>query len=526
MRPASAARLRERLPARLRWEPWSVLVPLVVVEWVGIAVEAHRIHHNGWLYTANPLATWEGTTGWIVGTGHTPHTVVGYGLPILLAPITWFTGASFVAALPIVVLLQVGVLLPLAVLGMYALGARAAGRLAGYAAAIVWTLAPFVSTWYFALHHRWRGEILPELLGLTLRPELIGAVFVLAAGVLVLRSLDGRRPIDAAGAAVAASFAVALEPANVVFFAAPMLAFLGARRFRDMLVFAAAVVPCALIYLVWSIRSVGHASLLLPAAAHFSWHELSVNFGVLNDVSWSPRVLEWIAVAGVVGLLKRDAVKALFFATWIGAYVVAEGASGTERGFDVAFWHVFMGAFPAWCALAASIPLVWPRPGRESTLLPYRPRVLLSAAAPTAVLVLVPLVAVIVAAPLKSGTTAATLARRFVPINRGVTPSASVNGRRVTLRWRPLGTQHARIFYAVFRSTGPGHDLICTTQGSSATDCAIRMVRVGATIGTTFTNVPGKGSFTYRVAIGAAYPRFRNRGITALLSRPVTVRVR
>ncbi|MHB8471068.1 MAG: hypothetical protein ACYDCH_15135, partial [Gaiellaceae bacterium] len=479
MRLPSAARLRGRLPARLPWEPWSVLVPLVVVEWIGIAVEARRIPHDRWLFAANPLATWEGTTSWILGSGHTPHTLVGYGLPLLVAPITWLTGPSFIAVLPVVVILQVGVLLPLAVLGMYALGARAAGRLAGYLAAAVWTLAPFVSTWYFALHHRWRGEILPELLGLTLRPALIGAVFVLAAGVLVLRSLDERRPIDAAAAAVAASFAVALEPANVVFFAAPVLSFVAARRFRDLLFFAAAVVPCAVTYVVWSIRSVGHASLLLPSPAHISWHEWSVNFAVLNDVSWSPRVLEWIAVAGVVGLLKRDAVKALFFATWIAGYVVSEGASGAERGFDVAFWHVFMGAFPAWCALAASIPLLWPRPGREAMLLPYRPRHMLSAVVPAVAFVLVPLVAVVIATPLKSRSTAATIERRFVPINRGVIPDASVVGRRVALRWQPLGTKNARIFYAVFRSSGRGRDLICTTHGAGATGCAIQMTRVG-----------------------------------------------
>ena len=57
--------------------------------------------------------TWSHTTAWILGGGHVPLPFTGYGWPLVLAPITWFTGPSSLSALHVVLPLQVAFLLPL-----------------------------------------------------------------------------------------------------------------------------------------------------------------------------------------------------------------------------------------------------------------------------------------------------------------------------------------------------------------------------------------------------------------------------
>ena len=85
-----------------------------------------------------------------------------------------------------------------------------------------------------------------------------------------------------------------------------------------------------------------------PSPTDLTWHDnLRVQFIQLQTASWSPRVLEWIAVAGFVALLKRSPVKALFLGTWLVAYVLLASAYRTHYGDSIAFWHVWMPAFPA-----------------------------------------------------------------------------------------------------------------------------------------------------------------------------------
>ena len=513
--------LRAHLPSRLPYQPWSVLVPLVVVEWLGLAVEAHRVDHNGWLFGNGRGETLYYTTSWLLGGGDIAHALVGYGMPVLLAPVSWIAGANLLSALPLVVVLQVVLLLPATAFGAYVLGARSGGRLIGYLAAAAWTLGPFASTWYFELHTSWRDQVVPELLGLTARPELPATALLLLAGVLVLRALDERRLVDAAAAGAFASFAVAIQPSNVLFLVAPPLAFLTALRLRELAAFAAALVPATLTYLLWSERGSGQVSLLLPHH-DFSWALLKLNWTYLQTSSWSPRVLEWIAVAGFVALLKRAPAKALFFGAWLGAYALAEGASPGLRAEHAPFWHLLMPAFPAFCALTASLPLLWPRAERRlPERFPYRPARLVPLAGPAALVLVVPLVALVAASPLHARDAAVGIPRAdaLVPL-RGPRATVRAGGDRVTLSWPALGDQRATIAYAVYRSEA-GRDLACTTRG--ATGCELEMKWIGTTRTTSFSEPRGRGASTYRVGVIAS-----TRGVTGkplvLLGPPAVVR--
>jgi hypothetical protein len=521
--------LRAHLPQRLRWEPWSVLVPLVLLQWLVVAYIAHRATHNGWLYYHNPSATRVYTTAWILGGGHLPLPYVGYGLPLLLAPVTWIAGANGLAALHIILAVQVLLLLPLAVVGMYVLGARSGGRLLGYASAAVWTLMPLASLHYFP-GRNWIDQTLPTTLGLTELQYFPSLLAVALAAVLVLRTLDEPRLVSAAAAGVAAGLAVAIEPTNVVFLAAPLVAFAAARRLRELGAFVAALAPCLLAYLLWRERGGGHIGtlsqlLLLPGPTryHFSWsYTLHVRFIQLQTTSWSPRLLEWIALAGVVALLKRSPVRALFFGTWVLAYILLGGGFRAYDGDNVAFWHVWMPAFPAFCVLLASLPLLWPGGDRRFALpFPYRPRVLVPLAAPALLGIILPLVVVAALPVLHSAHVAAEVrtTHEVVPLDRGPRATAAVSNGRVSLSWTTVGAP-THVTYTVYRTPVPVH----CSDPRGATRCVFEMARLATTSGTTFSERPPKGVFSYRIALTANYLQNKRPGSTILIGPPVTVR--
>ena len=95
MLPRSGTALRSRLPRQLPWEPWSLLVPLVFVQWIGVALFWRAVTHNGWLFYHGGDQTWYYTSSWLLGRGDLPETQIGYGWSFLLTPLTWITGPNF-----------------------------------------------------------------------------------------------------------------------------------------------------------------------------------------------------------------------------------------------------------------------------------------------------------------------------------------------------------------------------------------------------------------------------------------------
>ena len=478
-------------------------MPLVLVEWLGIAVEARRLPHSGWLYGRGWTEIREYTTGWALGSGHIVHALAGYGFALLLAPFSWFAGPALPSALPAIVLLQVLVLVPLGALGVYVLGARSGGgRLAGYLAAAAWTLGPFVASWYFELESGWHNRLLPQLLWLTARPELPSALALVVAAVLVLRGLDEHRVVDAVAAGAFVGLAIGMLPENVLFLAAPVLVLLASRRWRELAAFAGGLVPAVVTYVLWTESALGHATLPLPHHA-FSWHEFRINWQVLVYGAWSPRVLHWLAIAGFIGLLKRAPVKALFFGAWVGAYALGEGASDTLRAFNLPFFELWLPALPAFCVLIASLPLLWPHADvKLPRRFPYLPTRRVPAAVPALVAALVPLVWVAVASPWHSHDAVVHVQRASLLVpERGPAATAVAHGKRVTINWEPLTVAHVQTAYAVYRSPAGG-DVRCNDHG--AADCVLNMRRVTVTHRTSLSQTRRPGTFAYRIAVVAA----------------------
>src|SRR5262249_29712900 len=172
------------------------------------------------------------TSGWLVAHGTIPYALLGWGWSMLLAPLTWITGPSFVALAPLSIGLELLVLGPIGTLAVYDIGARIAGRVAGLWGAAFLAVAPVAATPLFV--HRYRGrwidEMLSGYLGFNQLGDYPSTVVVLVAAALVLRSLDRGLWHEAVLAGTIAGFAIGIKPANTLFVAGPAIAYLLARR--------------------------------------------------------------------------------------------------------------------------------------------------------------------------------------------------------------------------------------------------------------------------------------------------------
>ena len=120
--PTVAARLRPVVGTLNRAADWlTAHVPWALAAIIGTQVALtvalfFSVAHNGWLTYQGGDQIWLLTSGWLLGQGTVPYTLVGWAWPLLVAPVTWVTGASSIQLLPLTTVLQVGVLGPIATL--------------------------------------------------------------------------------------------------------------------------------------------------------------------------------------------------------------------------------------------------------------------------------------------------------------------------------------------------------------------------------------------------------------------------
>ena len=148
---AAPARFDALLARTRRWwnvaagvRPAYVLGVLVGVQWIAVLALALKVRHNGWVYYAGGDQLWHYSGAYLLAHGDLPRALVGYGWSILLAPVAAFAGPGLVSALPALVLFNTVVLLPVALLCIYGIGARIAGRMFGYLAAALWIAVPYL----------------------------------------------------------------------------------------------------------------------------------------------------------------------------------------------------------------------------------------------------------------------------------------------------------------------------------------------------------------------------------------------
>ena len=561
---------RRWLRAAARYEPWVVLTPLLLVQWLALLAFALTVRHNGWLFYQGGDETFYYTTSWMLSGWHLPTAPIGYGWSYLLTPLALFVGPNILSALPGILLLNTLVLLPVATLCVYGIASRIGGRLVGYLATLLWVIAPYavIPFWDQRYHEKWVEQFLPQALGLTNLGDFPSMVCLLIAAYFCFRALDGEDIREGIVAGLATGFAIGIKPANGLFVAASVVAFLLARRWRQLVPFAAASVPALIALAVWKQRGLGFtpataagaphlAYLGLPVPpllftdpftkyVHVDWGMLGQNLDILREFFWSVRPLEYLPIAGAIALAFRSLPKGAFLATWFFAYFFIKGSSIHARVEDGSFFRLMMPAFPAYLLLAASVPLLAPTYGRELAdrfaTAPLRGHLgnrRLGAA--IAVFALVPLLIVVAIRPAHSRAAVKIFPDGvFLPIDRGFHANAAVNGTEVDLSWPSKEGSTAKVFYRVLRApafkpdweTAANPPIVrgfrCLRRVSSvAEDCSLSGTNVlGSTFGRTFVDHPGRGRWSYYVAMGSNWLADPNFGDILLLSRPVTVSVR
>jgi len=342
---------------------WAAAV-LVVAQWGVAAWVASTARHAGDVYGDPAEAAPLHAASRALLHGHLPADGGGFLWPVLTAPFA-AAGASPSAGLRALVLVQVLVLLPIALLSIVAAVTRLSGRRLGLFAGVVWIVLPLLLYRYADPRFRpaVRDDLLPKALGLAESTAFPAMVALAVAAYLLVRALDSGRTRDGAAAGFAASVGLALSAAALPFVPG-LLGALAFRR-RPALVGAAAAgtVPGLVALALWHAHAPHAGSPLL----HFDWGQFHGNAMGFREYFWSLRVVEWIPIAGTIAVVRRSLSAAVAFGVWFWLTALFRGAvphtffTGDPLHPSAEFVVLLLPAFPAFVVLVASLPLLVPR---------------------------------------------------------------------------------------------------------------------------------------------------------------------
>src|SRR5581483_11928564 len=287
-RSAAAAALRSvldiglALPWERLWRParraaawvlalptWRVLTVLLLAQWLVVGVVAVVARHNGLYYYTGGDASWYWTSAWVLSHGHIPHAAISEGYVFLLAPVARIAGPSVIAGLPYVIAVNMLLLWPLALVAVFGIAKAIGGRGFAYLSTLAWTFFPLLSIPYF--YERYHGRLIsqnfPAELGLVPTGDFPSLVALLVAAYFVLRALSELRWQPAVLAGAATGFAVTVKPANAIFLPAAVAAFVVTRRWRELALAAAGLLPAVAGLALWKYRGLGYVPAFHSAAA-------------------------------------------------------------------------------------------------------------------------------------------------------------------------------------------------------------------------------------------------------------------
>ena len=541
---------------RLLERPRAVLGTMIGGQIVATLVLALSVDHNGWVYFQGGDQIWLATQGWLLGQLELAPTELGYLWSFLLAPVMSVTGPTWVQALPPLVVFQVLVLGPVALLCVYGIASKIGGRLLGYWASLLWVVTPFAAIPLFVdrYQERWAEHFLPQALGLTAMADFPSTVLVLAAAFFVVRSLSPGHLTDAVFAGVLLGAAGALKPPNLLVAFGIAFAYVVARRWKEVLCCAAATVPALLVLLMWKYRGLGEVPLIALEQARLAAGSgpLAVDVNLdryldldfdhwlqqmdqLREFFFSARLAQWAPLAGLVAVLRvrRGAIAALL-GGWLGAFLVVKGFSPRASIETNTFWRLLMPAWPAYLLLFASIPLLIPtlarRLGRRVQPSTSGTIALRWIVMTVALSVAVPAAAIAASTPMELPTPAVfqgvpgdPATDIFAPVDDSVELRVEREGTTARLTWRDDTSWHAKVFYRVYRHDGPGSDTSCYISGGVALYCYVTGTPVATTRVTTFVDNSAPADATYRIGIGTNWVDDPEFGDVFVFSPPVSV---
>jgi hypothetical protein len=455
---------------------------------------------------------------------------------VLYSWVPLVTGTTLLSGSPVIVILQALVLVPLTVVLVWLVADRLFGRLYAWGAASLWIAAPLLLVWGMRRHdYRVQFEqnfLAPHVYGLTDMADFPSVLLTLACAWATLRALDSDRTEDWLFAGLVAGLAIGMKPANAFFLVGVVVLLALSRRARGAIVFAAALVPALVVLVIWKQRGLGDLPLLAAGQVHEAagpivaagpttyvpWdpHHLRSELRDLMEVFWSVRLLEWVALAGVVAAIRRAPARGAFVAVWFVMFCVVKGSSNQASVTTTSYFRLTEPGFPAFVLVAAALAYLVPHraPRRDSTAPRPLPRWALGLTAVAGAVV--PLALVLALRPQPSGASTARAIdhQTEAPISAALAATSSGG----TLRWRPMDGHGAHVQYVVYRVDPDSGG--CTAPTSGAHECLFAGTAVGVTRESTFRVQPGA---TYRVAAAANYLDEQNGGDLMLLGPPVTV---
>jgi hypothetical protein len=504
-----------------------VVAPLVVVQWVAIAVVALHTPHNGWLYHSGGDSTEYWTHEWSLSRLILPYAALGYAVPVAYAWVPLVFGVNPLAGLPAIVLVQVLLLTPLTVAGVHAVARRLAGRVFAAWAALVWAVAPVLAVplWRSDYHDRYLDSFLPQLYGLVNLGDFPSLVVLVVAGWLALRTIDEGGGNDALLTGLVLGLAVGVKPANALALPAAFVAFVAARRWRSLALSLAGLLPAVLTLALWKHRALGTLPLFGASGAreaagagptvvadvadyvHWSLSHLRYNLGQLREFFWSRLLCEFLVVAGSFALLRKSVPKGLYVIVWFAAFYLVKGGSPQADLRSGTFLRLTMPGLPAFLLLASAVVLLVPGWGRRVPEIraPERwPRPTWRLAAVVGIAAVLPLVLVGVARTSPPETYARLPGTTIdMPISSVLRPALTRIRDGVRVRWRPVDGNGAHVFYMVFRS--PAEAETCVYTGTPANLCILDMTFLGRTDLTHLDDTPLPGRYQYRVVMAASF---------------------
>jgi hypothetical protein len=538
----------EALPAS------RVIAAFIAVEWLAVLATGLVVRHAGWIYYQGGDQLWYYTLGWALGHGHLTQTPVGYGWSFLLAPVSLVAGPNLVSAFPAIILLNVLVLMPVAMLALYGIAARIGGRLFAYWALLLWVVVPFIGIRYTntGYHQKYTELLLPQAFGLTAMADFPTTVATLVSVYFCMRTLTSEHPelLDGLACGAAAGIAIAIKPSTSIFLAGIAVTLAYRRRAAIAGSVFAGMVPALAALALWKERGLGHLPLLSSSAPaprglaaaqpiaglnlhkythQVDWSRFLNNLDLIREHFWSNRLIEWLVIGGLIGLARRSRTAALLVGVWFAVFAIVKGGYAQASVEDGSFFRVMMPSYPAFLLLLASVPLLLPHAPkalRDYTQTFRRPAARARWALLGATLLVsgvVPLAA-FAAASRGSGLDATTVGSTIMPIpgNIGIGLAARVSGTAVVLSWRKQDPFGGPVFFRVWR----GHKDVFTCSTSTAPGgriCNVNLPEVGTTHADQFIDHPGPGHWVYRVAIAANWLNDAGYGDPYLVSSPVTV---
>jgi hypothetical protein len=530
----------------------AVLLSVQVVATVALFLS---VNHNGWLTYQGGDQIWLVTSGWLLGQGEIGSAFTSYGWPLLMAPLTWITGSSSIDLLPLTTILQAGILAPIATLAVYDIGARLAGRLAGLWCAAVFVAAPFIAIPFFVerYHDSWVDQLLPQALGLTQQADFPSVVAVLVAAAFTVRALEAGAQREAVLAGTFAGVALAVKPANALFLAAPLVAFVLARRWQQALLFGIALAPAAVALTIWKVKGLGTVPLFAQSSVNVaagladpvlaeSWFQRTFdidfetwkhNMSNLREFTWSARVIQFFPLAGALAVARRSVPVAGLLLTWLLGYVVVKGSASVATIESGSYWRLVMPALPAFALLSAAVPLLVPtflgRMGDRLAPAPARRPGFRGTAASVLLFSAVPIVVLLLSSPLRVETSGFPVvqSKAIILDNIAVPSDSSVvdldvrrteNGNELT--WTD-STTRANTFYRVFRASESRAfpDMVCELRGVDR--CELRSETLVTTRDQRFVDPDPPPDAIYRIGVAANWLDETDRGDVFVLSPPV-----